>query len=416
MERWIGLIGIVVMVGLGLAISEKRSKVNWRLVGGGVALQFLLAVVVLRVPGAREAFDGVAWVVNGVITQADAGIEFVFGSELGRVDGPAGLVFAFRALPVIVFFASLTGLLFHLGVLQRVIWVFAWLLRRTLGVTGAEALAMAANVFVGQTEAPLMVKPLLERMTRAQLMTLMVGGFATIAGSVLAAYVTMLGGEDEAARVLFAKHLITASVLSAPAALIMARVLVPETESPPAETAEELHAAQGERHANALDAAAVGATDGLRLALNVGAMLIAFVSLVALVNWPLKEMSGGTVSVESILGAVFSPLAYVMGVPMDEVGLVGRLMGEKVVATEYIAYQSLAEMVRGGELSERGAMLGAYALCGFANFASIGIQIGGLSALAPGRRKEFSSLAVRAMLGGALASWMTACVAGVVVG
>jgi CNT family concentrative nucleoside transporter len=386
------------------------------LVLGGIGLQFVLAVVVLRVPGARDLFDGIAWVVNGVITQADDGIEFVFGPELGSADGPAGFVFAFRALPVIVFFASLMALLFHIGVMQRVIWVLAWVLRRTMGVTGAEALAMAANVFVGQTEAPLMVKPLLERMTRAQLMTLMVGGFATIAGSVLAAYVTMLGGGDEASRILFAKHLITASVLSAPAALVMARILVPETETPPAETKTELRAAEGERHANALDAAAVGATDGLRLAMNVAAMLVAFVSIVALVNWPLKELSDGALSVQIILGTVFSPLAYVMGVPMEEIGLVGRLMGEKVVVTEYIAYQSLSGMVQEGTLSERGAMISAYALCGFANFASIGIQIGGLSALAPGRRREFSKLAVRAMCGGALASWMTACIAGIVVG
>ncbi len=436
--RFQGLIGVVVLLGLAWLISEHRRRIDWRLVGGGLLLQVVLAVVLLKVPGPATAVEWLSYGVAGVIARADAGIAFVFSRQLIEPGTPWGFIFAVRVLPVIIFFASLMSVLYYLGLMQRVVAGLAWVLRRTLGVTGAEALAMASNVFVGQTEAPLCVRPLLEKMTRAQLMTLMVGGFATIAGSVLAAYVAYLAPdaavgasleEVKAAmdhKAMWIKHLITASVMSAPAAFVLARVIVPETEEPPAEHVEAFKSE--DPPANLFDAAAIGATDGLKLALNVAGMLIAFVSLVALVSWPLEalgewgpvhEWLAGqgieTLNLEVVLGWLFAPLAWTMGVPWDESAFFGTLMGEKVVVTEFVAFKDLALDVNSAspKLSERSAILAAYALCGFANFASIGIQIGGLSALAPGRRKQFVQLAFKAMIGGAFASWITASLVGV---
>jgi concentrative nucleoside transporter, CNT family len=436
--RFQGLIGVGVLLGLAWVISEHRRRIDWRLIGGGLLLQAVLAVLLLKVPGPATAVEWLSYGVAGVIARADAGIAFVFSPQLIETGAPWGFIFAVRVLPVIIFFASLMSVLYYLGLMQRVVAGLAWVLRRTLGVTGAEALAMASNVFVGQTEAPLCVRPLLEKMTRAQLMTLMVGGFATIAGSVLAAYVAYLAPdaavgasaeEVKAAldmKAMWIKHLITASVMSAPAAFVMARVIVPETEEPPAEHVEAFKSE--DPPANLFDAAAIGATDGLKLALNVAGMLIAFVSLVALVSWPLEALGAWgpvhkwlagqgieTLNLEVVFGWVFAPLAWTMGVPWEECAFFGTLMGEKVVVTEFVAYTDLALDVNSATpvLSERSAILAAYALCGFANFASIGIQIGGLSALAPGRRKQFVQLALKAMIGGALASWMTASLVGV---
>jgi len=417
-----GLIGIAVLLGIAWLISENRRRMPWRVIVGGIGLQFVLAFMLLWFEPVVRLFERIAGWMNRVIASADAGIDFVFGPALGDPGGPAGFVFAFRALPVIIFFASLMAVLYHWGVMQRLIAVLAWVLRRTLGVTGTEALAMAANVFVGQTEAPLCVKPFLERMTRSQLMTIMTGGFATIAGSVLAAYVGILGADD-ASRVAFIKALLTASIMSAPAAFVMAKIIVPETDTP---VDEGLTDASGPRQtSNVLDAAALGATDGLKLALNVGAMLIAFVSLLALLNWPIEEIGNigfiaswrgegaEPLSLELMLGTALAPLAWCMGVARDDIVLVGSLMGEKVVLTEFIAYMHLGDAIRDETISPRSAQISAYALCGFANFPSIAIQIGGLSAIAPGKRNEFVSLGLRAMIGGALASWSTACIAGI---
>ncbi|VAX39913.1 Nucleoside permease NupC [hydrothermal vent metagenome] len=426
-----GFIGILVLLGLALLISEDRRHFPLRLVVVGVLVQFVCAWLLLRFPPVVFFFSILGQWVNAVIASADAGSAFVFG-DLSRPDGPAGFVFAFRVLPVIVFFASFMAVLYHLGIMQRVIAALAWLLRKTLGVTGTEAMAMAANVFVGQTEAPLCVRPFIPRMTRSQLATLMVGGFATIAGSVFAAYVAMLGGihTDDPARLAFIKHLITASVLSAPAAFIMAKIIVPERETP---IDEGLRSAEIERTTrNTLDAAAAGATDGLRLALNVAAMLVAFVALLALVNTALGALGQvglprmaldalgiETLKLEVMLGWLLAPLAWTMGIPWAECSFFGTLLGEKLVVTEFIAYGHLAADIQAGvagqptQLSPRSAAIAAYALCGFANFPSIAIQIGGLTALAPSRRSEFATLGLRAMAGGALASWMTAAIAGV---
>lgn len=470
-----GLLGVAVLLGLAWLISENRRAFPLRLVIGGVVLQIILAVVLTTFPPAVAVFQFFAEGIATVIGLADAGIAFLFGPELLNPGGPWGFVFAVKVLPVIIYFASLMAVLYHIGIMPKIVAGLAWLLRRTLGVSGPEALAMAANVFVGQTEAPLCIKPYLDKMSRAGLMTLMVGGFATIAGSVLAGYVNFLtpmpAAADSAAapeiiaaaqaaidaardqQALWIRHLLTASVMSAPAAFVMARVIVPEsadnTGSPVEASSAEITAAHAipaaelEPSANLLDAASAGATDGLKLALNVGAMLIAFVSLLALVNWPIQAMGeiiahmywplrvqgvsheiASSVAefgirgldLQTILGWLFAPLAWTMGVEWADAALVGRLMGEKIVATEFIAFGTLAENVNqpgGGAISQRSAAIGAFALCGFANFGSIGIQIGGLSALAPSRRKDFVSLAFKAMIGGAFASWMTAAIAGV---
>lgn len=430
-QRLTGLLGVLVMIGIALALSSQRGRVPWRLVGAGVGLQFVLAFLLLQFEWTRRVFEAIAGFVVGVIGKANAGIAFVFGEELARVDGPVGFVFAVQVLPVIIFFASLMAVLYHVGVMQRLIGALAWLLRTTMGVTGAEALAMAANVFVGQTEAPLTVKPLLERMTRAQLMTLMVGGFATVAGSVLAAYVGYLGRGDEGEAAMYTKHLLSASVLSAPAALVMARIMLPEMEEPPSESAPMSWGdGEDERAPNVLGAAASGATAGLKLALNVAAMLIAFLALLALVNWPLEALSAWgpvaewreangipVMTLEVLLGWVLAPLAWTMGVGWHDAPGVGSLLGQKIFLTELVAYKQLGAMMHPDAgaaiaLSPRSAQIATYALCGFANFGSIAIQIGGLTALAPGRRRDFSSMAFKAMIGGALASWMTASIAG----
>jgi CNT family concentrative nucleoside transporter len=431
MHQYVGILGIAVMVLLAYSLSTDRRRVPWRLVFMGILVQVVLAAVILRAPGVKDIFEFLGWFVNRVIQKSEAGIDFVFGGALRDDSKPWGFIFAVKVLPIIIFFSALMGVLYHVGLMQRVVAGLAWALRKTLRVTGAEAMCMAANIFIGQTEAPLTIRPLIPNMTRAQLMLVMLGGFAHIAGSVLGAYVMMLGGSDEAARTLFAKHLIAASVMSAPAAFVMARIILPETETPPLEDARSLVAASAEDHANLFDAAASGATTGMRLAANIAAMLIAFVSLLALINWPLHaigEIDGPKqwlashgiheLSIQAVLGWILAPLSWTMGIPWRDASLMGSLLGEKLVLTEFVAYLDLSQAVHHAPLADgspyvqsRTAQIGAYALCGFANFASIAIQIGGLSVLAPTRRKEFARLAFRAMLGGALATQMTASVA-----
>lgn len=426
MERFIGLLGVLVFLAVAYAMSTDRKRISPRIVFGGLGLQIVLAFLLIRFQPVVDVFDKFAQFVNGIISASYAGSAFIFGGLSDPGAGSWGFVFAFRVLPIIIFFASFMAVLYHWGIMQRFIAALAWLLRKTMGVTGAEAMSMAANVFVGQTEAPLCVKPFIPKMTQSQLMALMTGGFATIAGSVLAAYVGMLGGTDEAQQVLFAKHLLTASLLSAPAAFVIAKIMIPETQEPPDETIPVEHQERPTR--NVLDAAAAGATDGMKLAMNVAAMLVAFVALLSLVNWPLEAFGRwgpiadwraaagvGDLSLELILGWLFMPVAWVMGVEWADCGLFGTLLGQKLVVTEFIAYGSLADAIHadGGSLiSPRTAQLAAFALCGFANFPSIAIQIGGLTAIAPSRRSDFASLGLKAMFAGAMASWMTACIAG----
>ncbi len=424
MDRLQGILGIILLTAIAFALSTNRRKINPRIVIGGVVLQLVIAWLLLSFEPAVMVFERFAAAITKVISFADDGTRFIFGS-VSDASGPWGFVFAVKVLPIIIFFASFMAVLYHLGIMQRVVAGVAWVLRKSLGVTGAEALSAAANIFVGQTEAPLCIRPYINTMTRSQIMAVMTGGFATIAGSVMAAYITKLGGESEASRILFAKHLMTASVMSAPAGFVMAKIMVPETESPRAETLTALIA--GERTTrNVLDAAAAGATDGLRLALNVAAMLVAFVALLAMLNWPLQALSMlepiarwreahgvPILSFETILGYIFMPITWCQGVPTADAAATGALLGKQVIATEFVAYLSLSDLINANAISPRAAQISAYSLCGFANLPSIAIQIGGLSALAPERRADFASLGLRAMIAGALACWMTGAVAGI---
>ena len=429
MERPMGLLGLVVLLGIALACSSNRKRVSWRVVVAGVVLQFVLAVLLLRGRLVREAFHGLARVATTILDFTDAGAEFIFGplfdsTAVGRAlyDDPSlGSIFAFKVLPTIIFFASLMSVLYHLGIMQRVMQAMALLMRKTLRVSGAESLAMAANVFVGQTEAPLVVRPFVAGMTRSELMALMTGGFATIAGGVFAAYVAMLGGDDPAARVEFAKHLLCASIMSAPAAFVIAKIMIPETEEPLTRGGAEIVVEK--KTMNVIDAAARGAGDGLRLALNVGAMLLAFVALLAMCDYPLtrlgewgpvaaflaeREIDG--LSIATILGWIFSPLAWLMGIPWSDASVFGSLLGQKIVLTEFIAFDSLSQVK--GQMEQRSVVIATYALCGFANFGSIAIQLGGIGGIAPERRGDLARLGLRAMFGGAMASWMTATIVG----
>lgn len=425
MNPYQGLLGILVLIALCYVLSYHPRRVSVRMILVGVGLQFAFAWALLRFPPLAAAFDFAAAVFNRIISFAEPGSRFLFGELVGARE-PWGFLFAFRVLPVIIFFASFMSVLYHFGIMQRVIAALAWLLRGTVGVTGAEAMSVSANIFVGQTEAPLCVKPFVASMTRSQILCLMTGGFATIAGSVMAAYVGLLGGDDPAMRVHYAKHLMIASVMSAPAALVCAKIILPETEHPTDERLSAMRLEQGTR--NVFDAAAAGATDGLRLAANVAAMLAAFVALLALVNYPLEALSDWTpvrawreahgvpvVNLQQLLGWLLAPLAWTMSVPWEDCGTFGALLGEKLIATEFIAYTSLAREMHAAQpmIGDRAAQIATYALCGFANFPSIAIQIGGLTGIAPNRRSDFATLGLRAMLGGAFASWMTAAVASV---
>ena len=413
MERFHGLIGIAMLVAIAWGLSEHRGRVSARLILAGVGVQFAVALTLLRVPGVSTGF---AWLTEKFATLlefAGSGAGFVFG------DLSEGGYFFVTVVSIIIFFASLMAILYHLGVTQRVIAAMAFVLRRTLGMSGVEALAASANVFVGQTEAPLVIKPYVPSLTRSQLMLVMTSGFATIAGSIFGLVVGTIAGEDEAMRADVARHLLTASLISAPGAYVMAKTFIPETGEPPDERDVGLYSEQ--RAGNLLDAAARGASDGMRLALNVVAMLIAFVSLIALVNWPIRGLgglAGVELSLERILGWVCSPVAWGMGIERGDIGEIGQTLGTSVVATELVAYARLGELASPGEggalISERSRTIATYGLCGFANLPSVGIQVGGLSVMAPERRAEIAALGLRAMLAGAMTCWMTACVASVI--
>jgi len=410
MERFVSVLGLAVLVGIAVLFSTDRRRIDWKLVGIGLTLQIVFAAFVHLFPPGR-VFLG--WIRDGAVTllsYTEDGSRFLFG-PLMEVDGPVGFVFAFRVLPVIIFFSSLMAVLYHMGIMQRVVLYLARGMKKAMGVSGAESLATAANVFIGQTEAPLVVRPYIGKMTRSELMVLMTGGMATIAGSVLAGYIAF--GID-------AGHLLAASVMSAPAALVMARVLVPETEE--SLTAGSVEIADEHDTVNVIDAAADGASQGLKLALNVGAMLLAFIALVALVNALLGVLAGWLAaigltawpgSLQEIFGIILWPVAWSLGVPAEDCFTFASLLGQKLAINEFVAFAELGRIAAEGGMSDRAVTIATYSLCGFANFSSISIQIGGISALAPERRHDLSRLGLRAMLGGALASSMTAAVAGI---
>jgi len=418
-----GLLGLACLLGIALLFSRARGAVDWRLVATGVALQLLFALFVLRTPFGAAMFGALSDGFVALLGFTRQGAQFIFG-DMARID-KFGFIFAFQVLPTIIFFASFMSVLYHLGVMQAVVRAMAWVITKVMRVSGAETLSVCANAFIGQTEAPLVVKPYVATMTRSELLTLMVGGMATIAGGVLGAYVQMLGGADPAAQAEFAKHLITASIMAAPATLVIAKILMPETEDPL--TRGHVRIEVEKTTANVIDAAAFGAADGLKLALNVGAMLLAFIALIALINAPLTWIGevtglaawlGRPTDLAALLGLVLAPIAWVIGVPWADATTVGGLIGTKVVLNEFVAYAQLSEIIQGKvdgvSLGPQGTLIATYALCGFANFSSIAIQIGGIGGLAPERRHDLARLGLLAVLGGSLATLMTATIAGVI--
>jgi concentrative nucleoside transporter, CNT family len=395
----VSFLGLLVMLVLAWSMSNNKRIIPWRTVITGTLLQIIFALIILRTPIGRAFFIWLSDVVTVFLDFSDAGARFIFG------DGFSEHFFAFKVLPTIIFFSSVITILYYLGILQFIVKIFAKIMMKVMGTSGAESLASAVNVFVGQTEAPLLIRPYVPFLTQSELMAVMVGGFSNIAGGVLAAYVGM--GVD-------AGHLIASSVMSAPASLVMAKLAFPETER--SATAGEVTLEVERPWANVIDAAAEGATEGMKLAINVAAMLIAFIGLVALLNAGLMKLGGfvgyPTLSLELILGYLLRPLAWVMGVPWKDAANVGALLGIKTVLNEFVGYVRLQEMVQAGQLTERSRIIATYALCGFANFSSIAIQIGGIGAMAPSRKADLARLGLKAMVAGSLATFQTATIAG----
>ena len=433
-----GMLGLVVILGIALLCSNNRRKVKWRTVGAGLLLQIILAIFILKGAEMGEFFAPLGWPkaffkwISGffvlVLEFTIEGAKFIFG-DLAVNPSNEGTYFAFQILPTIIFFGALMAVLYHLGIMQYVVQGMAWLVRRILGTSGAESLSVTANIFVGQTEAPLVIRPYLEKMTYSELMAVMTGGMATIAGGVMAAYIAILGNavaqaqgiELAAAQLLFAEQLLGASLMAAPAALALAKIMIPEIGQP--ETTGDVRILLEKKTKNVIDAAASGAADGLQLALNVGAMLIAFLALIAMLNYFLGQAAGlfgVELSIEMLLGWGLAPIAWLMGVPWADAVQFGSLLGTKVVVNEFVAYLDLAEIIAAGEgvtpfVSEKTTVMATFALCGFANFSSIAIQIGGIGPLAPSRTSELAQLGLRAVLAATLANMMTATIAGVLV-
>ncbi len=439
-----GLFGIILLIGISFVFSNNKSKINWRLVGGGLALQIVFAILILKGEVLRTLFFPLGWPKDFfnwisyffvlVLNFTTEGARFVFG-DLAKPpgsEGSLGSFFAFQVLPTIIFFASLMSLLYYLGIMQRIVQGMAWIMAKTLGTSGAESLSCSANIFVGQTEAPLMIKPFLNKMTKSEILTVMVGGMATIAGGVMAAYIQILGTAYALkngiplieAQQLFATHLLGASVMAAPAGVVISKILFPETEEPVTKGTVKVEV---EKNAsNVIEAAANGAADGWKLAINVGAMLLAFIALIALINYLLNGLGdllnlneslmaefGQPLSFQLLIGLVLQFVAFGIGVPWEDSLSFGSLLGVKVVLNEFVAYTEMGTLVEIGKiLNEKTILMLTYALCGFANFSSIAIQIGGIGPLAPDRKSDIAALGIKAVIGGVLATLMTATLAG----
>ena len=432
------LLGVVCLLGLLYLCSTNRKAINWRLIGGGLLLQLILAIVFFGAPGITNIIlEPVASFFVRITDFSMDGAQLVLGKlvdipTMERVLGPEnGFIFAFRVLPTIIFFSALTSALYYLGILQRIVFVFAWVMKRMMRLSGAESLAVAGEVFLGQTESALLVKPYLPKMTRSEIAAMMVGGMGTIAGGVMAAYIAKLGGTSDAERIKFGTWLLCASLMNAPACIVAAKMLVPETEP----INEDLTVPREKTGANFFDALAAGTTEGLHLALNVGAMLISFVAFAALANWILggigsfipvggghdlnqwiAAISGNVfsgLSLQSIFGSFMTPIAWLMGVDSADLLRAGQLLGTKLALNEYVAYDQLGSFKQAALMSPRSVFLCTFALCGFANLGSIGIQLGGMAVLAPEKRPVLASLGIRALIGGTLASILTATIAGV---
>ena len=433
MEREISFIGLLVLIGIAVLFSRNRRRINYKTVIMGTVLQLIFALLVLRFPPGRKFFQIMNDVIIKLLSFSEEGARFLFGNlvsnyipvgtydGLGNFSGIAGQVayagayFAFSVLPTIIFFSSLMAVLYHLGIMQQVVLFFARIMTRFMGVSGAESLSCSANIFVGQTEAPLVIRPYVAEMTMSELLAVMTGGMATIAGGVMAAYVGMLKDYFP----MIAGHLLSASIMSAPAALVMAKIILPETEEPRTAGSVKIHYEKTD--ANVLDAAANGATLGLQLALNVGACLVAFMSLLALLNFILGHLGAifhySALSLQKIFSWIFAPLAWVMGVPTKDIFIVGDWMGQKTAINEFVAYFNMAQYIRANPagVSERAVIIATYALCGFSNFLSIAIQIGGIGGIAPNRRHDLARLGLWAVLAGSLACFMTATIAGMLI-
>jgi len=426
---WRGVLGMFALICIAFLFSANRRAINWRTVGIGLGLQLLIAFGVLKIPAVQWVFEKIGQLFVVILDFTRAGSKFLFEGLVVDMD-TFGFIFAFQVLPTIIFFSALTSVLFYLGIIQKVVKAFGWLLSRLLHISGAESLSVAGNIFLGQTEAPLLIKPYLEKMTKSEILLVMVGGMATVAGAVLAAYIGFLGGDDPGMRLVFAKHLLAASVMAAPGAIVISKMLYPQTE----EIDTDVHVSADKIGTNILDAISTGTTEGLKLAVNVGAMLLVFVAFIAMMNWMLDIVGSVTnlneyiaantsysgLTLEAILGTIFAPLMWLVGVPAPDMMMMGQLLGIKLAASEFVGYIQLADLKNTSNAMhlgyEKSVIMATYMLCGFANFASIGIQIGGIGSLAPGQRSVLSSFGMRALLGGTLASLISATIAGMIIG
>lgn len=412
-----GIIGIIFVLSVCYMLSSNRSKVKWTIVFKGLLIQFIFAICILKISFIEYIFNGISNIFLSLLDFTKDGSIFLFGETL--VNDPSfGAIFAFQILPTIVFFSALTSVLFYLGILQKIVYFFASMMKKTMNLSGSESLAAAGNIFLGQTESPLLIKPYVSKMTKSELLCLMGGGMATIAGGVFIAFTAMLGEQ-------YAPHLLAASVMSAPAAIVACKLLIPETEK----INSKMEISKQSLGSNIFDSITIGTVQGIKLAVNVGAMLLVFVAFIALLNELLNQFGYFTginnylensseiynsLSLEMIFGYIFAPIAWFIGIPFEDILLAGQLLGEKTVANEFIAYESLGKMIEGNQISEKTSIMATYFLCGFANFLSIGIQIGGIGAIAPEKRTELSKLGIKALIAGTAASLLTSIIVGII--
>tara|TARA_B110000503_G_scaffold19425_1_gene28958 strand:- start:1517 stop:3232 length:1716 start_codon:yes stop_codon:yes gene_type:complete len=426
---WRGILGMFTLLFIAFLFSSNRKAINWKTVGIGLFLQLVIAIGVLKIGFVKSIFEFIGKIFVKILDFTQAGSKFLFEGLVVDMD-TFGFIFAFQVLPTIIFFSALTSVLFYLGIIQKVVRIMGLILSKAMAISGAESLSVAGNIFLGQTEAPLLIKAYLEKMNKSEMLLVMIGGMATVAGAVLAAYIGFLGGDDPVLRLVFAKHLLAASVMAAPGAIVVSKILCPQTE----EINTEVKISSEKIGSNLLDAIANGTTEGLRLAVNVGAMLLVFVAFIAMFNgilgkagewttlndWIAANSSYSALSLESVLGTIFAPLMWIIGVAREDMMMMGQLLGIKLAASEFVGYIQLAELkdvTNATHLKyEKSIIMATYMLCGFANFASIGIQIGGIGSLAPGQRKILSKFGMKALLGGTIASLISAAIAGMIIG
>ncbi|WP_026775339.1 NupC/NupG family nucleoside CNT transporter [Polaribacter sp. Hel_I_88] len=426
---WRGVLGMFALLVIAFLFSNNKKAIDWKKVGIGLALQLIIAIGVLKITFIQKIFEFIGGIFIEILEYTKAGSEFLFAGMVGDMN-KFGYIFAFQVLPTIIFFSALTSLLFYLGIIQKIVKLLAIGLSKFLGISGMESLSVAGNIFLGQTEAPLLIKAYLEKMNKSEMLLVMIGGMATVAGAVLAAYIGFLGGGDKELELVFAKHLLAASVMAAPGAIVISKMLYPQTE----EVNTDVTVSQEKIGSNVLDAIANGTTEGLRLAVNVGAMLLVFVAVIAMINgilgwvgdittlngWMAANTPYESFSLEAILGYIFAPLMWLIGVAVEDMALMGQLLGIKLAASEFVGYIQLAELKNMASVTHltfnKSVIMATYMLCGFANFASIGIQIGGIGSLAPGQRKTLSEFGMKALIGGTIASLMSATIAGMIIG